>query len=203
VFSAEHAREKIAAENHKFWAQECAAKAVTLVKEETGVLPITPKRYPRILYFPVEPDYSEAGNQFEQILADEGFLVHRVNPDLANEGLYFTNSSVYASEHYDLILYLMNVNFLRSDLAQPGVEFWPHYLTEIPTVMVSVACPYHLSDYPRLCTYINAYHSSIYALNAVVDRLMGRMPFTGVSPSDPFCGKWDTKLQLPKSYRLR
>lgn len=35
----------------------------------------------------------------------------------------------------------------------------PHYLSEIPTIFVSVENPYHLLDVPRIKTFINAYCS--------------------------------------------
>ena len=38
-------------------------------------------------------------------------------------------------------------------------------------------------------TFINAYSNNDYMIEAVVEKLMGRSAFTGVSPVDPFCGR--------------
>ena len=38
-------------------------------------------------------------------------------------------------------------------------------------------------------TYLNAYSNSDTVLRAVLEKLMGRSPFRGKSPVDPFCGK--------------
>ena len=38
-------------------------------------------------------------------------------------------------------------------------------------------------------TYINAYSNHDMMIDTVVEKIMGRSPFIGVSPVDPFCGK--------------
>ena len=52
--SVEAAQSVVGCEEHHRWARECADQAITLVKEEPGVLPITPGRYKRILCYPIE-----------------------------------------------------------------------------------------------------------------------------------------------------
>ena len=54
--------------------------------------------------------------------------------------------------------------------------------------------PYHLLDVPRVKTFINSYDSADCTLDAIVDKLLGRSEFKGISPVDAFCGKWDTHL---------
>jgi beta-N-acetylhexosaminidase len=70
----------------------------------------------------------------------------------------------------------------------------PAYIGSVPTIFISVENPYHLVDVPRVRTFINAYDSADASLKAVVDKLMGRSEFAGVSPVDAFCGIWDTRL---------
>jgi len=65
----------------------------------------------------------------------------------------------------------------------------------IATLFISVENPYHLLDVPKVRTFINAYHSNAAVLDAIIDKLMGRTPFTGVNPVDPFCGLWDAKCR--------
>ena len=69
----------------------------------------------------------------------------------------------------------------------------PWFVSEVPALMISTAYPYHLFDAPMLRTYINAYAGTAGFREAVMDKLMGRSAFTGVSPVDPFCGREDTK----------
>ena len=43
-------------------------------------------------------------------------------------------------------------------------------------------------------TIINCYNNSDAVLDALMDKLTGRCPFTGISPVDPFCGMWGAEL---------
>lgn len=69
---------------HRAWARDCAERAVTRVKEEAGVLPLRPEKYPRLLLCPLE--YPETGaaeftarvsvkERFRALLKKEGFAV--------------------------------------------------------------------------------------------------------------------------------
>ena len=69
----------------------------------------------------------------------------------------------------------------------------PWFAAEVPTLMISTAYPYHLFDAPMIKTYINAYAGTPDFREAVMEKLMGRSAFYGVSPIDPFCGREDTK----------
>jgi beta-N-acetylhexosaminidase len=55
--------------------------------------------------------------------------------------------------------------------------------------MISTAYPYHLFDAPMVGTYINAYSGNKEFCDSVMDKIMGRSEFVGVSPIDPLCGK--------------
>ena len=70
----------------------------------------------------------------------------------------------------------------------------PWYVTELPTVCVSVANPFHLIDVPMVPTYINTYNTTKDAIRQVVEKITGKSEFKGVSPVDAFCGAWDTRL---------
>lgn len=70
----------------------------------------------------------------------------------------------------------------------------PRHCREESSVFVSFANPYHLQDVPRVRTYINAYSCHEDTIRAVVDKLLGRSPFTGVSPIDAFCGLSDARI---------
>ena len=70
----------------------------------------------------------------------------------------------------------------------------PWYVTELPTVCVSVHNPFHLIDVPMVPTYINAYSDNDEAIHQVIQKIMGKSEFKGVSSVDAFCGAWDTRL---------
>jgi beta-N-acetylhexosaminidase len=201
----EAARAVVGSEEHQAWSKECADKAITLVKEEKGVLPLTPDRYKKVLFVPIEADqgvgYSVRAGACEIIrtkLVDEGFDV-----DIFKAKNFFEGEVDKTSDFigvYDVIVYVANLSTksnqtsVRIEWAQPMGANCPHYLASIPTIFVSIENPYHLIDIPRVKTFINTYNSSDNVLDAVVEKLLGRSTFKGKSPVDAFCGKWDTRL---------
>ncbi len=132
------------------------------------------------------------------MLEAEGFKVDRFDPSKGMEGLMQASSEI--TDNYDLILYLAsldtksNQTVVRIEWAMPMGANVPIYLTSVPTVFISLENPYHLLDVPRVKTYINTYSSNDVTLKKLMDKLMGRSVFKGISPVDPFCGKWDTRL---------
>lgn len=192
-------------DEHKKWAAECADKAITLVKEEEGVLPITPSKYKRVLLYPIE---SEAGfaysvrvgavDLFKEALIKEGFNVDVFEPIQGFEGMMTPVKSM--TDNYDLMLYIANMG-TRSNQTSIRIEWQlpmganvPAFMETIPTIFVSVENPYHLLDVPRVKTFINTYASTDVMLDSLMDKLTGRSTFKGTSPVDAFCGMWDTRL---------
>lgn len=190
---------------HLAWAKECADKAITLVKEEKGVLPLTPTRYKRVLYYPIEGESgiafsakSGVCDQFRTMLENEGFEITTFVPENQFEGKVAPVSAV--TDNYDLILYVANLatksnqTTVRIEWQQPMGANCPQYINVVPTVFISVENPYHLLDVPRVKTFINTYCSADTVLEALLNKLVGRSEFKGVNPVDPFCGKWDARL---------
>ncbi|SEJ82021.1 beta-N-acetylhexosaminidase [Propionispira arboris] len=204
-FTIEKASKILGCEEHLLWAKECADQSVTLVKEEKNVLPLSVQKYKKILFYPIESEqgisYSvKAGvcAQFKELLEKEGFIVDYFVPPQGYEGNVSPARDVL--DNYDLIVYLANMSTksnqtsVRIEWAQPMGANCPHFQASIPTIFISVENPYHLLDVPRIKTFINAYNSNDFVLEALIEKLMGKSEFKGKSPVDPFCGKWDTKL---------
>ncbi len=189
---------------HERWARECANRAVTLVKDTQRLLPLSPDRHRRILLhiFGDKGGYMDNGGgnaaTFVALLEAAGFVVTCFDGDRPENTAIHSASSV--RKNFDLIVYFAslktasNQTVVRLDWGAPLAFDAPRYLTEIPTLFVSIDNPYHLQDVPRVKTFINAYTSNCYAVEAVVEKLLGRSPFTGISPVDPFCGYWDARL---------
>lgn len=202
----EEAEKSVGLPEHKRWAEECADRAITLVKEQKGVLPLSPEKTKSMLFIPIEADATgamfsmtvSAKDTFRGMLEAEGFEVTEFKPNMGLEGMMAPTSDTLAK--YDVIVYLSNLatksnqTVVRIEWMQPMGANLPNYIQQIPTVFISVANPYHLLDVPRIKTFINCYHSSPVVLKALTDKLMGRSEFVGVSPVDPFCGKWDARL---------
>lgn len=191
---------------HAEYAKEVADRCITLVKEEKGVLPISSAKNRRILLYSIE---SSAGNmgfsvsvgaaeKFKKRLEARGYEVEVFQPKAGFEGMMEPYGAM--AEKYDLLLYIANMatksnqTIIRIEWAEPMGANVPIHIKSVPTVFISVENPYHLIDVPRVRTYINTYGSQDAVLDALLDKLEGKSAFKGVSPSDPFCGKWDTRL---------
>ncbi|SFV37878.1 beta-N-acetylhexosaminidase [Devosia crocina] len=162
----------------------------TLVKDVAGLLPLSPAKHKRVLIYStgaVQPFAPEPiPLSLPQLLSDEGFEVTLHTPDM----------SVRAQD-FDLVLYLLAEETLltRSRIfldwkRLTGTVFGAmhRHWHEVPTLVVSLGYPYYLYDAPRAPTYVNAYGSSDAIQAAVLEALLGRVPFAGTSPVDAFCG---------------
>jgi beta-N-acetylhexosaminidase len=193
--------------DHRQWAAECADAGITLVKDNQHLLPITPERHRRVLFYDLQTGgegffnhSSETATHevFIRLLEREGFEITRFDPSKGMEGLMQPSTAI--TGRYDLILYLAklatksNQTVVRIEWSMPMGANVPIYMASVPTLFISVENPYHLLDVPRVPAYINTYHSSETTLTALVDKLVGRSPFKGISPVDAFCGRWDTHL---------
>lgn len=196
---------------HRAWAQECADKAVTLVKDTQNLLPLSPERHRRVLLYVLGDTggYMEAGSgggassRFAQLMEENGFVVTKFDySQLAGANMWanrLTQSPLDMLADYDLVVYFAslktasNQTTVRISWAQPMGADVPKFVSDMPTLFVSVDNPYHLQDVPMVKTFVNGYTSNEYVVTAIVERLLGHAPFVGASPVDPFCGLWDAR----------
>ena len=176
------------------WSEKCASEAITLVREEKGILPLTPSRYKRVLFYPLEMKkglsvFNNDGSvceRFLEKLRSEGFAVTVFKPAEGFEGMMAPVSDI--TEKYDLIIYAANLQtksnqtVVRIEWAPPMGADVPAYVHSVPTVFVSFANPYHLLDVPQIRTYINCYCGNGRFVDALTEKLTGRSPFVGRSP---------------------
>lgn len=202
----ESAKQIIGCRKYKDWAAECADEAITLVKEEPGVLPLTKEKYKKILFYPIESEggfsiyrsQTGIGEKLMEKLRVQGFDIDTFQNLDGTEGKTILTTDV--TEQYDLIIYVANLSTksnqttVRIEWAQPMGANCMHFKNDVPTVFISLENPYHLLDVPRVRTYINTYSSNEILLDELVKKLLGETPFKGRSPVDPFCGKWDARL---------
>lgn len=206
LLSVGQAKEIVGCQKHKGLAKACADEAITLVKEENGVLPLTTEKYKRILFYPIEAPggftqyKTEAGvgEKVMNMLRKKGFTADTFQSMSGTEGR--TNPTIDITDKYDIIIYIANLatksnqTTVRIEWAQPMGANCMHFINDVPTIFISLENPYHLLDVPRVKTYINTYSSDEILLEELVKKLTGESSFTGISPVDAFCGKWDTHL---------
>ena len=207
----------VGAEKHRIWAREVADKAVTLVKDEKKLLPISPKKYRRVYLNVIQRDMNPENNlvlAWKALFEHEGFEVSvrdrrrtitawdMMNPETMDEDKRQLMHEMYRGveemrQDYDLYIYIANMENASNNTTLRlnwNVAFGlgddaPWFTAEVPAIMISTAYPYHLFDAPMIGTYINAYSAEPVFREAAMDKIMGRSEFMGISPVDPFCGK--------------
>lgn len=186
---------------HDRWARECADKGVTLVKDTQNLLPISPVKHKRIL-LQILGEY-ESNDRVQSFFVDkltkEGFDV----TVYVKEGFEVMDDSVAKlKERYDLVMYVANIETASNHTVARinwhtmfglGTNM-PWMVYEMPVMFISVGNPYHLLDAPMVKTFINGYCNSEYVMSAVIDKIMGKSHFKGMSPIDPFCGRQDLRF---------
>lgn len=177
-------------------ARAITARAPTLVKDVQGLLPLDRQRHRRVLVYTtgiVTPLHGDGTSMiFPDLLRAEGFDVTLYDPVARPDPRTF-----------DLVLYVMaeetlltrgriflDWNRLTGGMFGAMVRPWH----EVPTALISFGYPYYLYDAPRLPCVVNAYATMDTMQRATLDCLLGRAPFQGKNPVDPFCGLPDARF---------
>lgn len=195
----------VGCKEHQELSYQCASKAITLVKNKEEILPITPNKYKHIRFIHLKDKmtggFKEEGSHLnmQTLLENEGFDVEVYDYDHLNFYEIFETGVSYLKDKCDLVIYLADFDTASNNTVR-RIEWIklmaadaPWFVQDIPTIFISMANPYHLFDVPMVKTYINCYSNNDASLKSVVKKLVGKEQFTGISPVDAFCGKWDTR----------
>ena len=193
---------------HTAWAKECADKAITLVKDNQKLLPISSKKTRRIRLTVLgegqDGSFGDGGSistALKEALEKEGFAVSLYDYVTMERGEIFTAGAADMKAKFDLSIVAANVatgsnnTTWRLDWITLMAANEPWYTREIPTMFISFCNPYHMIDVPFISTFINCYSSNQYCVEAAAEKLVGKSEFKGVSPVDPWCGDvWGAKF---------
>ncbi len=193
---------------HIAWAKECADEAITLVKDNQNLLPLSPNRTKRVRLTVLGEgqggSFGDGGSitmPLKEALEKEGFEVALYDYATMERGEIFTAGAADMKAKFDLSIVAANVatgsnnTTRRLDWITLMAANEPWYTREIPTMFLSFCNPYHMIDVPFISTFVNCYSSNQFCVGAAVEKLMGRSEFKGVSPVDPWCGDvWGAKF---------
>lgn len=181
------------------WAREAADRAVTLVKDIKGTLPVSREKYDIIRIVSKGNDSLPGGGSIKETFAEHfrsaGFETEMYEPSFKED-----LGPVSEVNTRMLTIYLVNMEDISNNTSTRLYWFKKHameiprYVNELDYIFVSFSYPYHLYDVPRVPVYINAYSGNRECVDAVAEKLLGQSEFKGVSPVDPFCGLIDTRL---------
>ncbi|MBO1268101.1 glycosyl hydrolase [Arthrobacter sp. PO-11] len=211
------ALELIGSEAHRAIAAEVADKTITLVKDTAGNLPITPETHKRIRLYGISggSDFTRADplaylDTVKEELESAGFEVHVFKTAEQREAAGETGvnfMSVISEEatgdyadKYDAAFVFANVKGFAQEAAirikwsTPMAAEIPWYVTEVPTVFVSLNQPNHLIDVPMVKTAIHAHAGTREAIRATIQKIQGKSEFQGTFNENVFCDSFDTRL---------
>lgn len=190
-------------EEERVWRTELARASVTVTKNTSGILPVQSRRGMRTLVYVIgdEPTFYDPTPA----------LAPRFVGGLRARGMEVTVRTVPGEEataadaerlreRFDLCVYFAdmrftgNTNGFRVHWTPPQGPDLPRHVATLPTVLVSIADPYLLQDMPMIRAAINGYTPTTATVDAALAVLFGEAEARGVSPVDPFAGKWDAAL---------
>lgn len=175
--------------------RQCADRAVTLVKDNQKLIPVTKERFSSIRLIMLGEEQGYDGSLREitaALLEQKGFSVQLYDP--AADSMH--GPGKLPKDRLTLIL----CNCPTASFKTSTRITWtgglslelPRFVQEEAIAFISFSNPYHLQDVPMVKTYINAYSATEAAVKAAIEKLLGESAFTGVNPVDPFCGLPDT-----------
>jgi len=171
---------------HRRVASEIAARAITLVREESGVLPLRPDA--RVVIVSVS-DFPETVNPVGGV--ERELRKRAKTPPIAfmidaRSCTDETSAILDAAKEADVVLLALAVrassgagHMKLPDAARDLVERLP---PNVKIVAVSFGSPYVLRDLPSLRTYLCAYGTQPVLQNAAVKALYGEHAITGTLP---------------------
>ncbi|MBR3503542.1 MAG: glycosyl hydrolase [Clostridia bacterium] len=202
---------------HHEAAARAADECITLVKDTQKALPLDPAKQKRVLLYYIESapaSMLDGVDPAKKLLVEElekaGFEVdapadfyelEMQGPSPMNRFRMMGKKSMeQVKRDYDLCLAVLhmrgyaqtnNNRVVYSTGHSPEV---PWYVTELPTVCVSLNYTNHLIDVPMMKTFINAYAPTKEYIHALVQKLTGQSPFKGLHDELVWCDRWEARL---------
>jgi beta-glucosidase-like glycosyl hydrolase len=174
------------AEEHLRVAREIARGAVTLLREESGVLPL--KRGARVVVLTVS-DFPEVINPLADVEKEVAQRVDRKPAAFMLDSRSRREEAkpvLVAAENADVVILALAVR-ARSGAGHLAVPVAARFVIEqlppnVKTVAVSFGSPYVIRDLPQTKTYLCAYGIQPVMQTAVVHAIFGEAPISGRLP---------------------
>ncbi|HSR04799.1 MAG TPA: glycoside hydrolase family 3 N-terminal domain-containing protein [Proteiniclasticum sp.] len=205
-------------EQHQSFRKLAAERCTTLVKDTAHLIPVNPNEKKKVwlVYVQSAPiSIAYKPDPARQIMMEElqraGFEVELApcfydleaenGPSIMNfVKMHNMSSRKEFQEKYDLVIVAINVNgyaqenVVRVKWSQNHSMELPWYISEVPTIGISLNYTTHLIDIPQVKTFINAFGSTRDNIRATVDKMCGKSEFTGEVKEHYFCDRWETRL---------
>lgn len=179
------ALEVVRSEAHRALARRAAGAAITLVRDEAGLLPLRPEPGDRIVVITPQPrDLTPADSSADEPLAlAEAIRRHhaevvdiRVAAEPGDAQIAGVREAVAGARGVIVATLAADVQPSQARLVEAVLS------TGTPTVTVAMRTPYDLAAYPGSGTYLCSYAIVPASVGAVADALFGRQPLRGRLP---------------------
>lgn len=191
----------IGCKEHLDMATEAADQGISLIKDTWNQLPIKPSTHKRIRLHTLFGDggFTGVDNKAHNIIVEElervGFEVTVVDGKTRDKGktIELGNNFDAALIFADIVGYAAENNYRIRWKCPMSIDM-PWYVSEIPTVFVSLNFTTHLSDVSMVKTYINAYKDTREVIRQTIQKIMGESEFKGTNFNEHvWCNLWETR----------
>ena len=193
----------ISCPEHREASARLADQYVTLVKDREHYLPMTPQRYPRIKLVFIGGEGRVVAGQLlkgddEEVKADIIRQLTEAGFEVDEEEMPAKGKMEEFKKRYDAVLLVLSVagfaqyNSMRVKWDLPVKQPW--YMSEVPTIVLSVTFPNMLIDVPMARCYINSYMNHPEAIRAAIEKMTGKSEFKGRYNDNVFCDRWETRF---------
>jgi beta-N-acetylhexosaminidase len=177
--------EVVGCEEHRALAYEVGARAVTLVRDDAGILPLRVSGEERVLAVVPRPaDLTPADtSSYDTPRLAEALRAHHSEVDEVivplNPGASYIAALVERARGYAVTI----VGTINAHDHEGQADLVDALLSAgIKVVTVALRLPYDIKAYPAAPTYVCTYSLQAPSLAALADALFGRIPFAGKLP---------------------
>ncbi len=181
-------------DKNKEVCQEIAKQAVTLVRDDQSLLPLSKDKRIGLLDFTgsVNGELSDTMRQFKEDLENRGFECNVIELGVGMEDIEKMMEMVMMPvkefrKLADVMIYVAHTSPLSNSTtirlnykSMVGLDA-PWFVNEIPTMFVSFGSPYHGFEWSDVKTGVNAYDSSRHTISETVEAIINNK-FLGTSP---------------------
>ena len=180
-------RTYVRSEAHRDLARRSARAAITLVRDEAGLLPLRSVEGEQVLVVTPQPrELTPADSSADEPLALAAALSRhhpevrdlRVPSEPNDADIAAARSAATEADLVIVATLATNVQPTQARLVEAVLE------AGTPTATVAMRTPYDLADYPASATHLCAYSIVPASVGAVADALFGREPISGRLPVD-------------------
>ncbi len=182
-------------DKNRFLSAKLADEGITLLKDRENIIPIDSNKHKKvmIIYLGKSEEPIVKTKTLKELLNDrlehEGFKILERNYSVTTNNIKYMNENIKSfKENVDLVIYVSNIKPSRTRTSSRinyksilGLDT-PWFAREVPTIFVSLGSPYHMYDMPMISTFINCYHGTEEVVYKLVDKLVGKSEFKGISP---------------------